>query len=153
MAKRNHLVHQKDLLNFEPLMDLRQSMDHLFDDFFSHSQTKSLVPKCNIYEKPDSYHIEVQAPGMSEEDLDISLTNNVLTIKGEVKKESKENIDKEKNYHKIEFSGSSINRSWELPASVDVDHLTAKFNNGILEVILPKMHKKQACKKVKITKH
>ncbi len=150
MNRNRNLTQKQDLMNFEPLVGLRQGMDHLFEDFFSMSAPKALMPKSNIYEDAKNYHIEVQVPGMQESNLNISLDGRVLSISGEERVEHEQN---EKNYHRVEFSSSEINRSWELPPNVDIDRLEANFRNGILDVVLPKMHTSEVSKKIKINTH
>ncbi|MCY4044154.1 MAG: Hsp20/alpha crystallin family protein [Cellvibrionales bacterium] len=149
IMRRHHPLHHKDALGFEPLMDLRQSMDHLFEDFFSGSAV-SHASKCNVYEDKDNFHIELQVPGMSEKELDVSLDGHVLTIKGE------SHIDHEsddKNYHRVEFAHTSINRAWELPPNVDVEKLQANFKHGILDISIPKRQGSDVSKKIEIKTH
>lgn len=149
MRKDHPLAQRQEFLNFEPLMDLRKSMDHLFDDFFAGSRSQT-VPRCNVYEDKQNFHIELQVPGMAENDLDVSLDGHVLTVKGEAKSEAKED---DKNYHRVEFSHMAINRSWELPPNVDVEKLQANFQNGILDIMLPKREASEISKKISINSH
>ena len=151
MSKHKHLKPHHGGFHFpSSLLDFRRGMDHLFDDFFRDSQMalpNIEAPKCNISETEKAYHIEVQLPGMSAKDVDLSLDNNVLTIKGEHKSESE---NKDKNYHSREFSTMSIQRSWELPKNVNADGLHAAFESGILKIDLPKSKAGNVTKKIEI---
>ncbi len=151
MSRHKHLTHHHDGFSFPSLLNFRQDIDHLFDDFFhGHMSKKDIaLPKCNIAETDQSYHIEIQAPGMSEKDIELSLENNVLKIKGEHKHEHKED---KKNYHSVEFSTTSIHRSWELPHNVDTDLRSAEFKNGILAINLPKKTSGQSMRKIEVKK-
>lgn len=149
MTKNDHLIrHQKDL--HRPLLTFRSDLEHLFDDFFREerlSKSNSSVPKCNIFETEKSYHIDVKLPGLSSQEVDLSLNGNILTIKGGHLDETKQD---DKHYHLREFSYQSIQRSWELPASIDAEKLSASFESGILKIELPKKHAETSVKKIKI---
>lgn len=151
MAKNKHLMHHKGGFHFpSSLLNFRQDMDHLFDDFFRESQAtqkSAAIPKCNIAETENSYHIEVQLPGVTAKEVDLSLDNNVLTIRGEHKDEQEQS---DKNYHSKEFSSTSIQRSWELPKNIDADNLKAAFESGILKIDLPKQDAQSSIKKIDI---
>ena len=148
--KHKHLVSSDNI--FPSLFHFRKDVDHLFDNFFSGVNLTNggeFSPKCNISETDKSYHIEVQTPGFSEDEIDLSLENNVLTINGEHKYESKH---EDKNYHLIEFSHAKIQRSWELPSNVDIDQLGTAFNNGILTIDIPKKDSHNSKKKIALNK-
>lgn len=141
---------QHDMLGFDSLMGFRNSMDHLFEDFFSSNSPAVHSPKCNVYEDKGNFHIELQVPGMSEKDLDVSLDGHVLQIKGEASFDSKAD---DKNYHRVEFSHMAINRAWELPPNVNVEKLQANFKNGILDICIPKHKGSEVSKKIEIQSH
>ena len=92
-------------------------------------------PLVNTRESDDSYHIEVDLPGVNKENVDINIEENILTISGN--REFKNEI-KEKNYYKIESSYGTFFRSFTLPQKIDVDNIEASSNNGVLEIIIKK---------------
>ena len=79
--------------------------------------------------------VKAEVPGMDAKEINISVTGNMLTIKGEKKSEREE---KEENYHLVERSYGSFSRSLTLPAAVDVDKIEAKYDQGVLTVTCPK---------------
>jgi HSP20 family protein len=93
------------------------------------------MPAVEMYEKADKYVVKAELPGMKQEDVDISLIGDTLTIKGDKKSESEV---KEKDYHFSERSYGSFFRSVRLPSNVDVKKIEASFEDGVLEVFLPK---------------
>ncbi len=95
------------------------------------------IPAVNIMETEDSFNVEVAAPGMTKEDFNIELDNDVLTISSEDKKE-KETTDKNGRFTRKEFSYSTFKRAFSLPDSVDSAKISASYNNGVLEIALPK---------------
>ena len=95
------------------------------------------IPAVNIREDDDSFNVQVAAPGKSKEDFNIELDNDVLTISAEEKKEN-ETTDKNGRFTRKEFSYSNFKRSFSLPDSVDSSKISASYNNGVLEIALPK---------------
>lgn len=138
---------------FEKKMSLfRKKVNNLFDDFFD-SSDKSLatfldneVPKVNFSESKDSYEVSAELPGMNENDFDVSLNDNILTIKGEKKSEKE---DKGKHYHTVERTYGSFARSVSIPGEIKEDDIKAKFKNGVLKISLPKMNPGKE-KKIKV---
>lgn len=100
-----------------------------------HRETEVLLPKVNVTETESSFHLEAEAPGMQDKDINIEVHNGVLTIKGH--KENKSDKEKE-NYHIREFSSQSFERSFRLSDRVDTEKVSAHIENGILKVDLPK---------------
>lgn len=118
----------------------------LFDRFFDNdlfdwsnknfSLTNTTLPSVNILEDDNSYEVEMAAPSLNKDDFKIELNNDVLTISSEKKNE---NETKEgQRYTRKEFSYQSFSRSFTLPDSVDNDKIKAKYENGVLRVIIPK---------------
>ena len=107
--------------------------DDDFDDFFKPVMRRNDV-KCDIYEENDEYHIEMDIPGYDKKDINIEVKDGYLTIKA-----SKETEDKEesKNYIRRERVVGSFTKSFAL-GDVDTDKIDAKFENGILNVTIPK---------------
>ena len=119
-------------------------------DFPTVFATGTSVPAVNIRESENDFQVEVAAPGMEKKDFNINLDNNVLTISSE-KEEKKEEKDKKGNYTKREFSYSSFERSFTMPDSVDVEKIAAAYNDGVLNITLPK-HQEAKIKPAKVIK-
>lgn len=107
--------------------------DDDFDDFFKPVMRRNDV-KCDIYEENDEYHIEMDIPGYDKKDINIEVKDGYLTVKA-----SKETEDKEesKNYIRRERVVGSFTKSFAL-GDVDTDKIDAKFENGILNITIPK---------------
>ncbi len=95
------------------------------------------TPAVNILETEDGFKVELAVPGMKKEDFTIDLDKDVLTISAEDKFESEEK-DTEGRYTRREFSYSTFKRSFTLPKTIDGDKITAAYNEGVLEIVLPK---------------
>jgi HSP20 family protein len=126
----------EDFLN-KPLLDL-------FDSGFP-SRTMNL-PAVNITERKDDYLIAMAAPGLKKEDFKIDVEGNMLTISSE---KEEENEEKEERYTRKEYSYSSFERSFTLPDEVNKDKIDAHYQDGVLELVLPK---KEEAKKMAISK-
>lgn len=116
--------------------------DHFFDnDLFdwsnkNFSTTNTTLPSVNIKEDAEGFHVEMAAPGFEKDDFKIELHNDVLTISSEKKFE---NETKEgEQFTKREFSYQSFSRSFSLPVDVESEKITAKYENGILKIAIPK---------------
>jgi HSP20 family protein len=133
----------------------------VFPDFFSrffsddfetyfNKPNCGLVPAANVVENENAYEIEFAVPGMGKEDFKINVENNVLTVSSE--KETKNEVQ-EKNFTRKEFAYGSFSRSFTLPKTVDVDKISAGYENGILKVALPKKEeaKTQLNREIKIS--
>ena len=115
------------------------------------SSPNSSMPAVNVKETDDEYTIEVAAPGMNKKDFKINFQNNVLTISSEMKDEKEE---KEDNYTRREFCYQSFQRSFTVPATdVESDKISASYNEGILNVKLPKKEevKPKPAREIKIS--
>jgi HSP20 family protein len=124
-----------------PWHDLDE-MERRFEDwidrpFFNRGvfREREWAPFMEMLDKEDRYVVKAELPGMKGEDVDISVSDNILTIKGE-KKSSKE--VKEEDYHFSERSYGSFCRSITLPSSINIEKIDARFEDGVLEVTLPK---------------
>ncbi len=95
------------------------------------------IPAVNIQETEDNFSVEVAAPGMAKDMFNIELDNDVLTISSEDKKE-KETTEKNGRYTRKEYSYSNFKRAFSLPDSVDSEKISATYNDGVLEILLPK---------------
>ena len=93
------------------------------------------APAIEVFEKEDKFVVKAELPGMTEEDIDISVVGDTLTIKGERKAESEV---KEEDYYCCERSYGSFSRSIAVPSNVDAKKIEASYEDGVLEVSLPK---------------
>jgi len=125
------------------MLTLRSAMDRLFEEAFTPVVRPSLVekvwtltPAVDMYETDDEVVVKATIPGVKPEDLDITVTGNVLTIKGEVKEEKKV---EEANYIRQERRFGMFRRDLTLPVEVDVEKAKAEFENGVLILTLPKV--------------
>ena len=115
------------------LADVFQNFfDNDYVDFFNR---KGMDPLANILEHPDSFELDLAAPGLKKDDFKIHLENNVLTISSEISDEKEEET---KNYTRKEFHYSSFSRSFTLPRTIDLDKIKADYDSGVLKVMLPK---------------
>jgi HSP20 family protein len=96
------------------------------------------IPKLDVLDRDDDVLVRAEVPGFAKEDLDISVTDNTVTIKGESKHEEKE---EKGDYYRCEISRGSFARTVALPGNVDPDKAAAKFTDGILELTIPKVEK------------
>jgi HSP20 family protein len=103
------------------------------NDFFKMNSTR--LPSVNVTETDKEFKIELAAPGLEKKDFKVAVDNGVLTISAE--KETEKNEEK-KNYWRKEFSYSQFSRSFQLPENSISDKIDAKYDNGILSIVLPK---------------
>jgi HSP20 family protein len=125
----------------------------MFDRFFSDlslpdlfRRERVMMPAFDISETENEYVISGEIPGMEAKDIDITLTDGCLTVKGE-KKQEKE--DKDENYHRVERHYGSFQRSFGIPSNVNTENLEATYKEGILRLALPKSEKSDV-KKIEV---
>lgn len=127
-----------------PFYSLQRQMNSLFDDFFTgfDATPRSLAsgvgafsPSIDVKESDKDFVIRAELPGVEEKDIEVTVTNDAVAIKGE-KKEEKE--DKGKNYYYMERSYGSFNRVIPLGTETDADKAHASFKNGVLNITIPK---------------
>ncbi len=106
------------------------------------------VPSINTREGKYAYHVEVDLPGMSKDDINISIEDNILVISGE--RNFKDEV-KEESYYKIESSFGSFSRSFTLPEEADIENIHAESTDGVLEIIVPKLKEEKTNKVKKIS--
>ena len=129
------------------------NFSNLVDRFFNESLSRSggsaysFVPKVDIVETEKSFELHVAVPGMSKDDFKIDLNENYLTISGERKFTQDKKQD---DFRLIETQFGSFSRAFTLPESVNAAAITAKYNNGILEVTVPKDEKKTLKTTIKV---
>lgn len=134
---------------FRELRSLQDEMTRLFTGVMPTSGNRedmthgSWAPSVDIYEDKDRLVLEADLPGMNRDDFEISVENNVITLRGERKFEKKADGE---NYYRVERSYGSFTRSFTLPQTVTADGASAEFENGILRVSLPKREETKARK-------
>ena len=110
---------------------------HLLPDTWRKTSAENLewAPSIKVIEKEDEFVVKVELPGVKEEDINISITGNILTIEGE--KETESDVEK-KGYYYSETSYGSFSRSITIPSTVDANKIEANYDKGVLEITLPK---------------
>jgi len=93
------------------------------------------APPVDVAEEKDKILVRVEVPGMNENDLKVSFEDGLLTVSGERQFERKD----DRNYHRIERTYGSFTRTFSLPRTVDANSISAQYNNGILEIEIPKL--------------
>ncbi len=128
-----------------PFNSLQREIDRVFNDFsrnFGAPRTSPydepgalLFPRTDVVENDNALEITTELPGVSNEDVEVTIVENTLTIRGEKKAEKKEEKD---DHRMIERSYGSFKRSLRLPFAVSADQIDAQFKDGILKLVLPK---------------
>jgi len=150
----------------QPIEDLRQEIESVFDRFsrgwpslspsfrrlwetdpfkemgFPGSISRlEIEPKVDVSETDTAYEVAAELPGLEEKDIEVTVADGMLSLKGEKKSEREE---KKKDYHLTERSYGSFRRSFRIPESVEVDKISAKFAKGLLTVEMPKSKEAKA---------
>ncbi len=132
------------VVRWRPLNDMVTVQDEInraFDDFWRHSRRGGLAapeawwPAVDIRENENEFRLVAELPGLTKDDVKISYTDNVLTLRGEKKSETREENE---NWHQVERSFGAFERSFHLTTPVDPAKVKARFENGVLTVTLPK---------------
>jgi len=126
---------------FGELSSLRRDMDKLWDRFsgetpFAKTFGETWLPSVDISETKDNFVVKAELPGLEAKDVNVSISGDVLTIKGEKKTEEEE---KDEHYHCVERYSGSFQRVFQLPSGVKTDMIEATFDKGVLIVTLPKV--------------
>ena len=146
------------IVRYDPFRDLRSLQDdvnRLFTGNLARSfddegiARGSWSPSVDIFENKEQIVLEAELPGMKREDFDLSVENNVITLRGERRFEKKEDTD---NYHRVERAYGSFLRSFTLPNTVSAEGATAEYHNGVLRVVLPKREETKA-RRIEIKGH
>jgi HSP20 family protein len=140
-----------------PFLSLRREMDRLFDDFLTGwgwrtsstmaERWNKFTPQLDISEVNDQIKITAELPGLDREDVSVNLTNDLLTISGEKKKETEEEGE---DYYRSERTYGAFERSIRLPSEVNPDEVNAVFDKGILTITLPKMKEMETRKQIEV---
>ncbi|HHH46167.1 MAG TPA: Hsp20/alpha crystallin family protein [Thiotrichales bacterium] len=139
------------LVRYEPwslLNQLSKEIDQLFDprrmalstEQQSDVATADWVPAVDIKEEPDKFVIHADVPGVDPKDIEVSMENGVLTIKGQREEEKKE---EKEGYKRIERVRGAFYRRFSLPDTADAEKIRAKVKNGVLEIVIPKQEEVQ----------
>lgn len=125
-------------------------VDRFFNDSIARSggSATSFVPRVDVLENEKSYEVHVAVPGMNKEDFKVDLNEGVLTVSGE-RKFTREN--KNGDVHTVETQYGTFSRSFRIPEDVDGSKISARYNNGILEVNIPKDEKKAVKTTIKVS--
>jgi HSP20 family protein len=134
------------LIRWEPVRELatiQTEMNRLFNTFFEpaqangggHGALRRWIPAMDLVDTKEDFVLRADLPGVSENDVNIELEDNVLTISGERKAEHEERKD---GYYRVERASGSFSRSLTLPQGVDPERVRASFEKGVLEVHIPK---------------
>lgn len=154
---------------FDSLTGLRDEMNHLFDEFFTGFERRAptlfrsyepgwllgrmrgeLLPAVDVAEDEKEVRLTAELPGMKEEDVEVVLRDDMLTVKGEKKSSRKED---EEDYHLTERRYGAFERTFRLPEAAMPDKISAAFEDGVLTVTVPKKTEpKKEGKKIKVAK-
>ncbi len=140
------------------LEDMRKEMDRLFSDFLEPvprrwrrgwprgTEAGVIVPNVDMFERKNEIVLKAELPGVDKKDIDISLTQDSLTLKGVIKKDEEV---KDEDYYCCERSHGSFTRTISLPSDVDCEKVKANFKNGVLEIVVSKKEEAKA-KEIKV---
>lgn len=124
---------------FNDMLTLREAMSQLFEDSYVSPTVarngQGFTPALDLSETEDSYTVEMAVPGLKAEDVNVTVENNILTIKGAL---NRENQDTKRNYHRVERRYGSFVRTIALPSTVKSDAIQASLTNGVLQLDIPK---------------
>ncbi|HZD54951.1 MAG TPA: Hsp20/alpha crystallin family protein [Candidatus Aquicultoraceae bacterium] len=130
---------------FRDLSAIQDRMNQIFEDALSRTRGREeglragmWTPAVDIYENNDSVVVKAELPGVNKDQISVEVKDGILSLRGERKFEKEV---QEENYHRVERSYGSFQRSFSLPVSVDQEKVTARFLDGVLEVKLPKKEK------------
>jgi HSP20 family protein len=138
-----------------PLAIMQREINRMFEDIsrgfdawpFA-ERFGTFIPSMNVADTETSVQVTIELPGMDEKDIDVALTRDSLTIRGEKREEKAENT---KSYSLLERAYGSFSRTIPLPCEVDEDRANASFKKGVLTVILPKAGRPAETKKIAVT--
>ncbi len=123
----------------DPFRGFRTQLDSLFEDWFGRNIGGTLAPRINVSETSNDMTVTVELPGVEEKDIDVSLSGNQLTVKGEKKSEQEEKKDEDgRVFHRIERSYGAFQRTMTVPFEVAPDKVSAGFKDGVLTISVPK---------------
>lgn len=126
---------------FRNVSDLQMEMNRLFDSVFGQPGTmtageRTWAPLCDLWETKDDVVIAFELPGISEKDVNVSITGDLLTVRGE--RRWQQDVQKDESYHRVERVYGKFERSVQLSIPVQADKVKASYRDGVLTVRLPK---------------
>lgn len=140
------------IIRYNPADFVPTTFSTMIDRFFNESLARTggstFSPRVDVIESETAYEVHVAVPGMNKEDFKVEINDNFLTVSGERKFT---NEKKDKNYHSVETQYGSFSRSFTLPENADGAKINAKYNNGILELTIPKDEKKVLKQTIKVS--
>lgn len=127
-----------------PVRSLQHEINRAFDTMFGDMQSngngnghsRAWTPVVDVAETPDTFMIKAELPGVTTEDIQLNMQNNVLNLYGEKRHESNK---EDHNFYRVERSYGAFQRSFNFPATVDADKIQAEFQDGVLTITLPKV--------------
>ncbi len=136
---------------FKGVLDLKKEMDRIFENFFGErlpvfKDEFEFTPFIDLSETDNEVIVKATVPGVDKKDINITVAENSITIKGEIKKEKEE---KKKNYYRQEISYGAFSRTIPLPVEVKTEEAKASLKDGILEIVIPKSEKAKV-KEIKV---
>ena len=125
------------LVRFNPFGDMHHHLDRWVGSFASENENvrRSWVPAVDIFERGEETVVRAELPDVRKEDLDLKVENNILTLRGEKRRDEAVEQD---HYQRSERHYGSFTRSFELPSTVDTSGIQARYENGVLEIVVPK---------------
>ncbi|WP_112663368.1 Hsp20/alpha crystallin family protein [Microvirga flavescens] len=139
----------------DPFLSMNREMNRMFDDMMRGNMLTSggqqsagmLMPQMDVSETDKEVRVRAELPGVNEKDIDVRFDDGMLTIRAEKKSETKE--DKE-DYHFMERSFGTFQRALRLPYAINPEEVKAKFENGVLSVVLPKGKEQERSRKIEV---
>jgi len=154
MARHSLMPLAGNVISRDPFWSLQRSMNKLFEDAFRGSPAVgdagdlySVMPQLNISETDREFRVTAELPGVAEKDVDVTLDDDVLTIRGEKKLEKRE---EKENYHVVERSYGQFQRSIRVPHSVKGEQVQARVENGVLTIVLPKNQAQEKARHIEV---
>lgn len=128
------------------LFNVQKEMSKMLSNFFTSddeafSGLQNWYPSADILEGKDKYTVTMELPGVTKDNVKITLQENMLTVQGEKKQETE---SKDDNYHRVERSYGSFSRSFRMPSLVKTDKIDANYKDGVLTIVLPKAEEAKA---------
>ena len=138
------------LTPYNPFKEIREIENRLFGSRAlarEEEDVAAFTPKVNTREGEFAYHVDVDLPGVKKEEIKIDVKDNVLSISGE--RNFKEEV-KEEDYYRVETRFGKFSRSFTLPENIDIENIDASAENGVLEVVIPKLEPKESARKITV---
>lgn len=130
-----------------PFLALHREMNRLFDETLRGFDAAGgelaaagagFVPRCDVAENDEEIRVEVELPGLEQKDVDVSLTGDLLVVRGEKRDRRETAGSKDGRWHRVESRYGRFERVMQLPCEVEPDKTTARVENGVLSIVLPK---------------